>query len=99
VIMQHGGQAFLELGKPNNGGSKLFSVSGHVNTPGTTKCRSARRSPNYLKWPAAVRSGHKLKAVIPGGSSAPVLPAGIMMDCTMDFDSIAKAGSMLARAR
>jgi NADH-quinone oxidoreductase subunit F len=42
-----------------------------------------------------VRSGHKLKAVIPGGSSAPVLPAEIMMDCTMDFDSIAKAGSML----
>ena len=43
----------------------------------------------------AFRNGHKLKAVIPGGSSVPVLPGDIMMDCTMDYDSIAKAGSML----
>jgi NADH-quinone oxidoreductase subunit F len=43
----------------------------------------------------ACASGRQLKAVIPGGSSSPVLPASIMMDCTMDYDSIAKAGSML----
>ena len=48
-----------------------------------------------LEIAGGVRSGRKLKAVIPGGSSSPILPAGVMMDCTMDYDSIAKAGSML----
>jgi len=94
-IMQHGGQAFLELGKPNNGGSKLFSVSGHVNNPGNFEVPLGTPFSELLEMAGGVRSGHKLKAVIPGGSSAPVLPADIMMDCTMDFDSIAKAGSML----
>ena len=94
-IMQHGGQAFLELGKPNNGGSKLFSVSGHVNHPGNFEVPLGTPFPELLDMAGGVRNGHKLKAVIPGGSSAPVLPANIMMDCTMDFDSIAKAGSML----
>ncbi|MHB1143911.1 MAG: NADH-quinone oxidoreductase subunit NuoF [Thiobacillus sp.] len=94
-IMQHGGQAFLELGKPNNGGSKLFSVSGHVNKPGNFEVPLGTPFSELLEMAGGVRNGHKLKAVIPGGSSAPVLPADIMMDCTMDFDSIAKAGSML----
>jgi NADH-quinone oxidoreductase subunit F len=48
-----------------------------------------------LELAGGVKGGRKLKAVIPGGSSAPVLPAQVMMDCTMDYDSIAKAGSML----
>ncbi|MDA8128924.1 MAG: NADH-quinone oxidoreductase subunit NuoF [Betaproteobacteria bacterium] len=94
-IVQHGGQAFLELGKPNNGGSKLFSVSGHVNKPGNFEVPLGTPFPELLEMAGGVRNGHKLKAVIPGGSSAPVLPADIMMDCTMDFDCIAKAGSML----
>jgi len=94
-IMQHGGQAFLELGKPNNGGSKLFSVSGHVNRPGNFEVPLGTPFSELLEMAGGVRKGHKLKAVIPGGSSAPVLPADIMMDCTMDFDCIAKAGSML----
>ncbi len=94
-IMQHGGQAFLELGKPNNGGAKLFSVSGHVNKPGNFEVPLGTPFPELLEMAGGVRNGHKLKAVIPGGSSAPVLPGDIMMDCTMDFDSIAKAGSML----
>jgi NADH-quinone oxidoreductase subunit F len=94
-IMQHGGQAFLELGKPNNGGAKLFSVSGHVNKPGNYEVPLGTPFAELLEMAGGVRSGHKLKAVIPGGSSAPVLPADIMMDCTLDFDSIAKAGSML----
>ena len=94
-IVQHGGQAFLELGKPNNGGSKLFSVSGHVNKPGNFEVPLGTPFTELLEMAGGVRSGHKLKAVIPGGSSAPVLPASVMMDCTMDFDSIAKAGSML----
>ena len=94
-IIQHGGQAFLELGKPNNGGPKLFSVSGHVNKPGNYEVPLGTPFSKLLEMAGGVRTGHTLKAVIPGGSSAPVLPAEIMMDCTMDFDSIAKAGSML----
>ncbi len=94
-IVQHGGQAFLELGKPNNGGPKLFSVSGHVNKPGNYEVPLGTPFSELLQMAGGVRNGHKLKAVIPGGSSAPVLPGAIMMDCTMDFDSIAKAGSML----
>ena len=94
-IVQHGGQAFLELGKPNNGGSKLFSVSGHVNKPGNYEVPLGTPFSELLAMAGGVRNGHKLKAVIPGGSSAPVLPGDVMMDCTLDFDSIAKAGSML----
>ncbi len=94
-IVQHGGQAFLELGKPNNGGAKLFSVSGHVNKPGNFEVPLGTPFSELLDMAGGVRNGHQLKAVIPGGSSAPVLPGSIMMDCTMDFDSIAKAGSML----
>jgi NADH-quinone oxidoreductase subunit F len=94
-IVQHGGQAFLELGKPNNGGPKLFSVSGHVNKPGNFEVPLGTPFSELLEMAGGVRNGHQLKAVIPGGSSAPVLPGSIMMDCTMDFDSIAKAGSML----
>ena len=94
-IVQHGGQAFLELGKPNNGGPKLFSVSGHVNKPGNFEVPLGTPFSELLEMAGGVRQGHTLKAVIPGGSSAPVLPADVMMDCTMDFDCIAKAGSML----
>ncbi len=94
-IVQHGGQAFLDLGKPNNGGPKLFSVSGHVNKPGNYEVPLGTPFSELLAMAGGVRSGHQLKAVIPGGSSAPVLPGNVMMDCTMDFDCIAKAGSML----
>ena len=94
-IVLNGGQAFLELGKPNNGGPKMFSVSGHVNKPGNFEVSLGMPFSELLEMAGGVRDGHQLKAVIPGGSSAPVLPAEIMMNCTMDFDSIAKAGSML----
>jgi NADH-quinone oxidoreductase subunit F len=94
-IVRHGGQAFLELGKPNNGGTKIFSISGHVNKPGNYEVGLGTPFAELLEMAGGVRSGHKLKAVIPGGSSAPVLPAEIMMDLTLDFDAIAKAGSML----
>ncbi len=94
-IVKHGGQRFLELGKPNNGGTKIFSVSGHVNQPGNYEVPLGTPFAELLEMAGGVRDGHRLKAVIPGGSSAPVLPAEIMMDCTLDFDAIAKAGSML----
>ncbi|MBI3480058.1 MAG: NADH-quinone oxidoreductase subunit NuoF [Nitrosomonadales bacterium] len=94
-IINHGGQKFLELGKPNNGGTKLFSVSGHVNNPGNFEVPMGTPFSKLLEMAGGVRNGHKLKAVIPGGSSMPVLPAEIMMSLTMDYDSIQKAGSGL----
>lgn len=94
-ILQQGGQWFLDIGKPNNGGPKLFSVSGHVNKPGNYEVPLGIAFAELLEMAGGVRGGNKLKAVIPGGSSAPVLPASIMMDLTMDYDSLAKAGSML----
>jgi NADH-quinone oxidoreductase subunit F len=94
-ILHHGGQKFLEMGKPNNGGTKIFSVSGHVNKPGNYEIALGTPFVKLLELAGGVRHGHKLKAVIPGGSSAKVLPAEVMMEINMDFDSLAKAGSML----
>ena len=93
-IIRNGGPAYLEIGKPNNGGTKIFSVVGDVNRPGNYEIPLGTPFSKLLELAGGVKGG-ALKAVIPGGSSAPVLPAGIMMDCTMDYDAIAKAGSML----
>ena len=94
-IIRNGGQAYLEIGKANNGGTKLFSVSGDVERPGNYEIPLGTPFSKLLELAGGVRKGRTLKAVIPGGSSAPVLPAEVMMNCTMDYDSIAKAGSML----
>ncbi len=94
-IIRNGGQAYLECGKPNNGGTKIFSMVGDVERPGNYEIPMGTPFAKLLELAGGVKGGRKLKAVIPGGSSAPVLPAGVMMDCTMDYDSIAKAGSML----
>jgi NADH-quinone oxidoreductase subunit F len=94
-ILRDGAQKFMDIGKPNNGGSKLFSVSGHVNRPGNYEVPLGTPFAKLLEMAGGMKDGSKLKAVIPGGSSAPVLPADVMMDLTMDYDAIAKAGSML----
>ena len=94
-IMRHGGEAFLALGRPNNGGTKLFSVTGHVVRPGNYEVKLGTPFARLLEMAGGMRNGNKLKAVIPGGSSMPVLPADVMMATDMDYDSIAKAGSML----
>jgi NADH-quinone oxidoreductase subunit F len=94
-IIRNGGQAYVECGKPNNGGTKIYSVSGDVELPGNYEVPMGTPFAKLLELAGGVRAGRQLKAVIPGGSSSPVLPADIMMDCTMDYDSIAKAGSML----
>jgi NADH-quinone oxidoreductase subunit F len=94
-IIREGGQSFLEIGRPNNGGCKLFSVSGHVERPGNFEVPLGTPFPALLEMAGGMRGGRKLKAVIPGGSSAPVLPGDLMMQTDMDYDSIAKAGSML----
>ena len=94
-IIRHGGQAYLQCGKPNNGGTKIYSMSGDVELPGNYEVPMGTPFSTLLELAGGVRKGRTLKAVIPGGSSSPVLPAHLMMECTMDYDSIAKAGSML----
>ena len=95
LIMRNGGKWFLDLGKPNNGGTKIFSVSGHVNKPGNYEVPLGTPFAALLEMAGGMRGGKKLKAVIPGGSSVPVLSGEVMMKTDMDYDSIAKAGSML----
>ena len=94
-IIRNGAKPFLEIGIGNSGGTKIFSVSGDVELPGNYEVPLGTPFPKLLELAGGVRHGHKIKAVIPGGSSAPVLPASIMMDMKMDFDDIAKAGSMM----
>ena len=94
-IIRNGGEWFLSLGLPNNGGTKIFSVSGDVERPGNYEIKLGTPFSTLLEMAGGVRGGRALKAVIPGGSSAPVLPADVMMGLTMDYDAIAKAGSML----
>ena len=95
AIIREGGAKFAELGTPKNGGTRLFCLSGHVNKPGVYELPMGF---NLLRMidevGGGVRGGRKLKAVIPGGSSCPVLKAD-ECDVAMDFDSVAKAGSML----
>lgn len=95
MILKKGGKWFLELGKPNNGGPKLFSVTGHVNKPGNYEVPLGIPFAELLEMAGGMRNGHQLKAVIPGGSSTPVMPAEVIMKCTMDYDALSKAGSML----
>ena len=94
-ILRDGGQTFADIGIEKAGGTKLFSISGHVERPGNYEIPLGTPFATLLEMAGGVRGGKKLKAVIPGGSSAPVLPAEIMMGLNMDYDSIAKAGSML----
>jgi NADH-quinone oxidoreductase subunit F len=94
-IIVNGAQPYLEIGKPNNGGTKIFSVVGDVQRPGNFEVPLGTPFSTLLELAGGLRPGRRLKAVIPGGSSAPVLPADIMMNTTMDYDAIAKAGSML----
>lgn len=94
-IIRQGADWFREIGVANSGGPKLFSVSGNVNNPGNFEVPMGTPFSELLEMAGGMRDGRKLKAVIPGGSSAPVLPGDVMMDVNMDYDSIANAGSML----
>ena len=90
-----GGEAYAAIGKPNNGGTKIFSVSGDVAKPGNYEVPLGTPFATLLELAGGMRDGKKIKAVIPGGSSMPVLTGDLMMQTDMDYDSIAKAGSML----
>lgn len=95
VILEKGGEWFLKLGKPNNGGTKCFSVSGHVNNPKNVEIPLGTPFKTLLDLAGGMLEGRRLKAVIPGGTSMPVLPGDLMMTLDMDYDSIQKAGSGL----
>jgi NADH-quinone oxidoreductase subunit F len=94
-IIVNGGTWFADKGVPNSGGMKCFSVSGHVNNPGNFEIPLGTPFSKLLEMAGGVRDGRGLKAVIPGGSSSPVVPGDIMLEANMDYDSISKAGSML----
>ncbi len=94
-ILFNGGQWFADIGVENSGGCKLFSVSGHVNKPANFEVPMGTPFKDLLEMAGGVREGRTLKAVIPGGSSTPVLTAEAAMAMTMDYDGIDKAGSML----
>ena len=95
AILRKGADWFLNVGKPNNGGPKIFSVSGHVAKPGNYEIPLGTPFADLLELAGGMRKGAKIKAVIPGGSSMPVLPGETMMALTMDYDAIQKAGSGL----
>ncbi len=95
TIMRRGGEWFRDLGVKNSGGTKLFSVSGHVEKPGNFEVPMGIPFRELLEMAGGVWKGRKLKAVIPGGSSVPVVPAEIMMEANMDYDSLSEIGSAI----
>ncbi len=94
-IIRNGGEWFAGLGTTNAGGTKIFSVSGHVEKPGNFEVSLGIPFAKLLALAGGVWKGRRLKAVIPGGSSVPVVPGDIMLKANMDYDSVVKAGSML----
>lgn len=95
VILRKGANWFKDLGVANAGGTKIFAVSGHVAKPGNFELSMGTPFAELLEMAGGVRGGRKLKAVIPGGSSVPIVPGETMMQVTMDYDAISKVGSML----
>ena len=93
TIIRKGAAWFAALGPEGSGGTAQFSVSGHVEKPGNFELPMGIPFRDLLELCGGVRGGRKLKAVIPGGSSVPVLPADKIMNCTMDYNSLKEAGS------
>jgi NADH-quinone oxidoreductase subunit F len=94
-IMLMGGQKYAEIGTPRNGGTRLFCLSGHVAKPGVYDLPMGYNLKQMIyEVGGGIANGNKLKAVVPGGSSVPVLKAG-EIDVAMDFDAMMKAGTML----
>ncbi|MEM7400955.1 MAG: NADH-quinone oxidoreductase subunit NuoF [Pseudomonadota bacterium] len=94
-IISNGAEWFASMGVEKSGGTKCFSVSGHVNSPGNYEVPLGMPFSELLELAGGMSNGTKLKAVIPGGSSVPVVPGEIMMNTNMDYESIAASGSLL----
>jgi len=95
AILRNGPLWFADLGVEGSGGTAIFSVSGHVAHPGNFEVGLGIPFRELLALAGGVWQGRKLKAVIPGGSSSPVLPAESILETNMDFESMRQAGSML----
>jgi NADH-quinone oxidoreductase subunit F len=94
-VIREGGEAYANRGTPKNGGTRMLCVSGHVRKPGVYEVPLGMNMKKFLYEVAGgITEGKKLKAVIPGGSSCPLLTAE-EIDIPMDYDALAKAGSML----
>jgi NADH-quinone oxidoreductase subunit F len=93
AIIRKGAAWFAGLGPEGSGGTALFSVSGHVEKPGNYELPMGIPFRDLLEIAGGMLGGRKLKAVIPGGSSVPVMPGEIIMNCTMDYNSLSEAGS------
>jgi NADH-quinone oxidoreductase subunit F len=98
TIMRRGADWFAALGPQNSGGTVIFSVSGHVGKPGNYELPLGIPFADLLAIAGGVRDGRRLKAVIPGGSSVPVVPAEAMLGANMDYDSLRKVGSAVGSA-
>src|SRR5882724_6938720 len=95
TILRKGAKWFVDLGVPNSAGTMIFSVSGHVNKPPNIELPLGIPFKDLLEIAGGMRGGRKLKAVIPGGVSVPVVPGDVMMQTNMDYDALRKAGSSL----
>ena len=95
TIIRRGAQWFADVGVENSGGTKCFSVSGHVEKPGNFEVPLGMPFRELLEMAGGVWQGRQLKAVIPGGSSVPVVPGEIMLETNMDYDSLRGAGSSI----
>jgi NADH-quinone oxidoreductase subunit F len=95
AILRNGAKWFADLGPEGSGGTMIFSVSGHVNNPGNFELPLGLPFNELLDIAGGMLNGRELKAVIPGGSSVPVLPAATIRECTMDYESLKNAGSSL----
>jgi NADH-quinone oxidoreductase subunit F len=95
AIIREGGEAYANRGTPKNGGTRLLCVAGHVNKPGIYEIPLGMNMKKFIyEMAGGIPNGKKLKAVIPGGSSCPLMAAD-EIDLPMDYDAVAKAGSML----
>ena len=94
-IIQKGPEWFSAFGTKNSPGTIIFSVSGHVNKPGNYELPLGISFDELLAYAGGIQNNKSLKAVIPGGSSTKVLPADIIHNCTMDYESLQEAGSAL----
>jgi NADH-quinone oxidoreductase subunit F len=95
TIIRRGAKWFADVGVEKSGGTKCFSVSGHVNKPGNFEVPMGMPFRELLEMAGGMRGGRELKAVIPGGSSVPVVPGEIMLETNMDYESLQQAGSAL----
>ena len=98
MIIKNGPEWFKTFGTEKSSGTIIFSVSGHINKPGNYELPLGIPFNKLIEYSGGILDGKKLKAVIPGGSSTKVLPAHIIEDCTMDYESLQEAGSALGTA-